>query len=125
MSSYSMFFCDVVCVWSYSFDPNSIFYGLIQLCHNYDPCHISNIIQAAHFCKRGCASLLIGTTKDLEYYILSLRENVFRSVDLVKKFWIMILKLTQRSVNESPLIICEKITNQIDLRMGIRFPVDC
>ena len=96
-----------------------------QPCHNYDTRHISNIIQAAHFCKRGCASLLIGTTKDLEYYILSLREYVFRSVDLVKKFWIMILKLTQRTVNESPLIICEKITNQINLRMGIRFPVDC
>ena len=69
--------------------------------------------------------MLIGTTKDLEYYILSLREYVFRSVDLVKKFWIMILKFTQRSVNESPLIICEKITNQIDLRMRIRFPIDC
>ena len=68
--------------------------------------------------------MLIGTTKDLEYYILSLRENVFRSVDLVKKFWIMILELTQRSVNESPLIICEKITDQIYLFVRIRFPVD-
>ena len=92
--------------------------------HNYDTRHISNIIQAAYFCKRGCASLLIGTTKDLEYYILSLRENVFRSVDLVKKFWIMILELTQRTVNESPLIICEKITDQIYLFVRIRFPVD-